>query len=46
MTEIYKTKNSLNPSFMKEPFNPRDLQYKLANKNTLDLPKSGQRNVA
>ena len=39
MAEIYKTKNSLNPSFMRKFFNPRDLQYTLGNKNTLDVPK-------
>ena len=39
MTEIYKTKNSLNPSFKKELFKPRDLQYNLRNKNTLAIPK-------
>ena len=39
MTEIYKTKSSLNPSFMKELFKPRDLQYNLRNKNTVHIPK-------
>ena len=39
MTEIYNTKNGLNPSFMRELFKPRDLQYNLRNKNTLDVPK-------
>ena len=40
VTEIYKTKNSLNPSFMKELLKPRDLQYNLRNKNTLHIPKA------
>ena len=39
MTEIYKTKNGRNPSFMRELFKPRDLRYNLRNKNTLDIPK-------
>ena len=39
MTEIYKTKSSLNASFMKELFKPRDLQYNLRNKHTIDIPK-------
>ena len=39
MTEVYKTKNSLNPSFMRELFKQRDLQYNLRNKNTLEIPK-------
>ena len=38
-TTFYKTKNSLKPSFINEPFKPRDLQYNLRNKNTLDKPK-------
>ena len=37
MTEMYKIKNSLNPSFMRELFKPRDLQCKL--RNTLQIPK-------
>ena len=40
MTEIYNTKINLNPSFMKELLKPRDLQYDLRNKNTLDTPKA------
>ena len=40
MTEIYKTKNSLNPSFMKELFKPRNLQYDLRHESTLDIPKA------
>ena len=39
ITEIYKTKNRLNPSFMRELFKPRDLQYDLRNKNTADIPE-------
>ena len=31
ITEIYKTKNGLNPSFMRELFKPRDLQFNLRN---------------
>ena len=46
MTEIYKTKNGLNPSFMREIFKPRDLRYNLRNKNTLDVQESGQRHMA
>ena len=40
MTEIYKTKNSLNPSFTKELSKPKDLQYDLRNKNALHIPKA------
>ena len=40
MTEIYKSKNSLNSSFMKELLTPKDLQHDLRNKNTLDIPKA------
>ena len=40
MTEIYKTKNSLNPSLMRELFKPStDLQYNLRNNNTLEIPE-------
>ena len=39
MTEIYKTNNGLAPSFMRELFKPRDLQYNLRNKTILDIPK-------
>ena len=39
LTEIYKTKSSLNASFMRELFQPRDLQYNLRNRNTLEIPK-------
>ena len=39
MTEIYKTKNGLGPSFMRELFKPRDLQYNSRNKNFFDIPK-------
>ena len=38
MIEIYKTKKNLNPSFMSEIFEARDLQYDLRNKNTLGIP--------
>ena len=37
MIEIYKTKNSLNPSFMSEIIEARDVQYDLQNKNTLGI---------
>ena len=40
MTEIYKTRNDLNPSFMRELFKPRDLQYTLRNKTLLMYQKS------
>ena len=39
MTEIYKIKNSLYPSFKKDLFKPRDLQYDLRNKDTLHITK-------
>ena len=39
MTEIYKTDDGLNPSFIKELSKPRDLRYNLRNKNTFDIPK-------
>ena len=45
MTEIYKTKSSLNPSFMKELFKPRDLQYILGNKLLLIYHKLIQLHV-
>ena len=37
MIEIYKTKKSLNHSFMSEIFEARDAQYALRNKNALDI---------
>ena len=40
MIEIYKTKKSLNPSFMSEIFEARDVQYDLRNKNTLGIPNA------
>ena len=39
MTKIYKTKNSQNPSFIKELLKARDLQHNLRNKNTLAITK-------
>ena len=39
MTEVYKTKKGLNPSFMRELFKQRDLPYNLRNKNTRNVPK-------
>ena len=35
MTEIYKTKKSLNPGLLSEIFEARDVPYDLRNKNTL-----------
>ena len=40
MIEMYKTKKNLNPSFMSEIFEARDLQYNLRNKNTLGIPNA------
>ena len=40
MIEIYKTKKSLNPSFMDEIFEARDVQYDLRNKNTVGIPNA------
>ena len=40
MIEIYKTKKSLNPSFISEIFEARDVQYDLRNKNTLSIPNA------
>ena len=40
MIEIYKTKNNLNPSFMSEIFEARDVQYDLRNKNSLGIPNA------
>ena len=40
MIEIYKTKKNLNPSFMSEIFEARDVQYNLRNKNTLGIPNA------
>ena len=39
MTEIFKTKNNLNPIFMKKIFTERNMQYSLRNENHLRLPK-------
>ena len=39
MTEIFKTKNNLNPTFMKNIFTERNMQYSLRNENHLRLPK-------
>ena len=38
MVEIFKTKNNLNPIFMKDIFTERDVQYNLRSKNYLQLP--------
>ena len=40
MIDLYKTKNSLDPSFMSEIFEARDVQYDLRNKNTLGIPNA------
>ena len=40
MIEIYKTKTSLNPSFMGETFEARYIQNHLRNKNTLCIPNA------
>ena len=37
MIEIYKTKKSLNPGFMSDIFEARDVQYDLRFKNTLGI---------
>ena len=38
MVEIFKTKNNLNRTFMKNIFTERDVQYSLRSKNHLQLP--------
>ena len=38
MVEIFKTKNNLNPTFMKSMFTERDVEYNLRSKNNLQLP--------
>ena len=40
MIEIYKTKHSLNPSFMSEIFETRNVHYDLRTKNNLRIPKA------
>ena len=37
MTEIFKTQHSLNPTFMKEIFIPKNNQYALRNENLIKL---------
>ena len=39
MIEIFKTKNSLNPTFMKNIFTERNIPYSLRSENHLRLPK-------
>ena len=39
MTEIYKTKSGLNPSFMKDIFMQRNISYSLRNGDDAQLPK-------
>ena len=40
MIEIYKTKHNLNPSFMSEIFETRNVHYDLRTKNNLCIPKA------
>ena len=40
MIEIYKTKHNLNPSFMSEIFETRNVHYDLRPKNNLCIPKA------
>ena len=40
LTEIYKTVNNLNPSFMAEVFVTKDVQYNLRGRNNLVLPRA------
>ena len=39
MIEIFKTKNNLNPTFMKSIFTERNIPYSLRSENHLQLPK-------
>ena len=39
MTEMYKTKNDLNPAFMREIFCQQECQYNLRNSNDFPLPR-------
>ena len=39
MIEMFKTKNNLNPTFMKNIFTERNVNYSLRNENHLQLPK-------
>ena len=39
MTEMYKTKNDLNPAFMREIFCQHESQYNLKNSNNFSLPR-------
>jgi len=38
VSQIYKTKHSLNPTFMWDAFTERNNQYNLRNKNHMQLP--------
>ena len=38
MIEIYKTKNNLNPSFMRDVFTEKNNDHKLRSENHLQLP--------
>ena len=40
LTEIYKTVNKLNPSFMAEVFVTKDVPYNLRGSNNLALPRA------
>ena len=39
MIEIFKTKNNLNPTFMKNIFTEKNIPYSLRSENHLRLPK-------
>ena len=39
MIEMFKTRNGLNPSFMREIFCPQNNQYNLRNDHAFDIPK-------
>ena len=39
MTEMYKTKNGLNPAFMRKIFCQQESQYNLRNSNDFSIPR-------
>ena len=39
MTEMYKTKNGLNPAFMREIFCEHEIQYNLRSSSNFSLPR-------
>ena len=45
LVEIFKTKENLNPSFMKDIFVERMENYNLRSGNTLQLPKTEQQHT-